>query len=109
MPRKFECGHVTVPIRRVDPALGTTKVAFAVRPRGDRRKPPLATIVAMDGGPGYASTAKEYASSLVAALGPLLRRRDLVLFDERGTGRSDAIDCPGLQGGLVQEYIAVGE
>ncbi|HET7446221.1 MAG TPA: alpha/beta fold hydrolase [Solirubrobacterales bacterium] len=109
MPRLFQCGHVTVPMRRADPSLGTTKVAFAVRTRSDRSRPPLATIFAMDGGPGYASTDTEYASSLVAALGPLLRRRDLVLFDERGTGRSEAIDCPGLQGGLVQEYIAVGE
>jgi pimeloyl-ACP methyl ester carboxylesterase len=96
-------------MRRVDPSLGTTKVAFAVRTRADRDQRSLGTIVAMDGGPGYASTDGPYARSLIAALGPLLRRRDLVLFDERGTGRSDAIDCPGLQGGLVQEYIAVGE
>ena len=85
------------------PSLGTTKVAFAVRTRSDRRQPSLGTIMAMDGGPGYASTAAPYARSLVAALGPLLRRRDLVLFDERGTGRSDVLDCPALQQGLVQE------
>lgn len=109
MPRLFRCGQVTVPMRRADPGLGTTKVAFAVRTRADRDQPALGTIVAMDGGPGYGSTDAPYARSLIAALGPLLRRRDLVLFDERGTGRSDAIDCPGLQGGLIQEYIAVGE
>ena len=86
-----------------------TRVAFALRKRADRKRPSLGTIVAMDGGPGYASTAAPYARSLVAALGPLLRRRDLVLFDERGTGRSDAVDCPGLQNGLTQEAIAVGE
>jgi pimeloyl-ACP methyl ester carboxylesterase len=63
----------------------------------------------MDGGPGYASTAAPYTRSLVAALGPLLRRRELVLFDERGTGRSDAVDCPSLQLGLVPETVAVGE
>ena len=63
----------------------------------------------MDGGPGYASTAKPYASSLIAALGPILRRRDLVLYDMRGTGLSDAIDCPALQAGLIQESIAIGE
>ncbi len=96
-------------MRRGDPSLGTTKVAFAVRPRSDRRQPSLGTIMAMDGGPGYASTAAPYARSLVAALAPLLRRRDLVLFDERGTGRSDVVDCPALQKGLIQEGIAVGE
>jgi pimeloyl-ACP methyl ester carboxylesterase len=109
MPRPFRCGHIIVPKLRSDPALGDTKVAFAVRRRGDAGKPSLGTIFAMDGGPGYASTAKPYAASLVAALGPLLRRRDLVLYDMRGTGLSDAIDCPALQGGLIQEPIAIGE
>ncbi len=109
MPRPFRCGHITVPMVRSDPALGTTKVAFAIRHRGDTGRPSLGTIFAMDGGPGYASTAKPYAASLVAALGPLLRRRDLVLYDMRGTGLSDAVDCPALQGGLIQESIAIGE
>jgi len=108
-PRPLLCGHIRVPFRRSEPLLGTTKVAFAVRRRSDRRRPSLGTIMAMDGGPGYASTAAPYARSLIAALGPLLRRRDLVLFDERGTGRSEVVDCPGLQAGLIQEGIAVGE
>ena len=107
--RPLLCGQIEVPFRRDEPALGTTKVAFAVRRRSDRGHPSLGTIMAMDGGPGYASTAAPYARSLIAALGPLLRRRDLVFFDERGTGRSDAINCPALQGGLVPEAIAVGE
>jgi pimeloyl-ACP methyl ester carboxylesterase len=109
MPRPFRCGHLTLPLRRADPSLGTTKVAFAVRPRADRRQRSLGTVMAMDGGPGFASTAAPFARSLVAALGPVLRRRDLVLFDEPGTGRSDVLDCPALQKGLIQEPIAIGE
>lgn len=109
LPRPFRCGRIVVPVRRADPALGTTRVAFAVRTRSDRGRPPLGTIVAMDGGPGYASTDTPFARSLVAALAPLLRRRDLVLFDERGTGRSDVLDCPTLQAGLIEEAIAIGE
>jgi pimeloyl-ACP methyl ester carboxylesterase len=109
MPRPFRCGHITVPVRRAEPALGTTRVAFAVRRRADTSRPPAGTIMAMDGGPGYSSTAAPFARSLVAALGPLLRRHDLVLFDERGTGLSDVVDCPTLQAGLVQEPIAIGE
>jgi pimeloyl-ACP methyl ester carboxylesterase len=108
-PRPFRCGHVMVPVRRADPSLGTTKVAFAVRTRADRERRSLGTIVAMDGGPGFASTGPPFARSVVAALAPLLRRRDLVLFDARGTGRSNVLDCPGLQNGLIQEPIAVGE
>jgi pimeloyl-ACP methyl ester carboxylesterase len=109
MPRPFGCGHIMVPMLRSDPELGQTKVAFAIRHRRDTSRPSLGTIFAMDGGPGYASTAKPYAASLIAALGPILRRRDLVLYDMRGTGLSDAIDCPALQSGLIQEPIAIGE
>lgn len=109
LPRPFRCGAVAVPALRAEPGLGMTRVAFALRTRSDRDRPSLGTIVAMDGGPGYASTAAPYARSLVAVLAPLLRRRDLVLFDERGTGRSDVVDCPSLQRGLVAEAVAVGE
>ena len=110
MPRPFECGHIMVPV----PPRPTRRSA---RPRSPSRsataatsrQPSLGTIFAMDGGPGYAATAKPYASSLIAALGPVLRRRDLVLYDMRGTGLSDAVDCPALQAGLIQEPIAIGE
>lgn len=109
MARKLRCGHVIVPLRRADPALGTTKVAFAVRTRSDRGRPSLGTIMAMDGGPGYASTSAPFARSLAAVLAPLLRRYDLVFFDERGTGRSNVVNCHDLQAGLVPEAIAIGE
>lgn len=108
-PRPLRCGQLELPLRRGDPALGTTRVAFALRPRGDRSRPSLGTIVGIDGGPGYASTSAPFSRSLVAVLGPLLRRHDLLLFDARGTGRSDVVDCPALQRGLVQEAIAVGQ
>jgi pimeloyl-ACP methyl ester carboxylesterase len=107
--RPLRCGHVTVPLRRAGPALGTTRIGFALRPRADQHRPSLGTIFAVDGGPGYASTATPYVRSLAAALAPLLRRRDLVFFDERGTGISGAIDCRPLQRGTVQEAIAIGE
>jgi pimeloyl-ACP methyl ester carboxylesterase len=108
LPRPFQCGRITVPMRRADPALGTTRVAFAVRKRADASRPSLGTIMAMDGGPGYGSTSAPFARSLVAVLAALLKRHDLVLFDERGTGRSQALDCPALQAGLIQEPIAIG-
>lgn len=109
LPRPFQCGHIIAPLRRAEPGLGETKVAFAVRRRADTSQPSAGTIVAMDGGPGYGSTAAAFARSVVAVLAPLLRRHDLVLFDERGTGRSDVVDCPTLQAGLIQESIAIGE
>ena len=96
-------------MRRGDPSLGTTKVAFAVRPRGDRSRPSLGTILATDGGPGYGSTAAPFVRSVNAALAPLLRRREIVYVDARGTGRSDVLNCRTLQAGLILESTAIGE
>jgi pimeloyl-ACP methyl ester carboxylesterase len=107
--RPLRCGKLRVPLLRGDPSLGSTRITIAVRPRSDRRQPSLGTILATDGGPGYASTAAPYVRSLSAVLAPLLRRRELVFVDARGTGRSDALGCPALQAGLIQEDIAIGE
>jgi len=109
LKRALRCGEITVPMRRADPALGTTRVAFALRTRGDTSRPPLGTIMAMDGGPGYASTGAAFARSLFAVLAPLLPRYDVVVYDMRGTGRSEAVNCAPLQKGLIQEQIAIGE
>lgn len=107
--RPLRCGSIAVPARRGDAAAGVRRVAFAVRPRSDGARPSFGTILATDGGPGYASTAAPYVRSLSAALAPLLRRRELVFVDARGTGRSSAVDCPPLQGGLIPEGIAIAE
>ncbi len=53
------------------------------------------TILAVEGGPGYASTGSQAA--YVAQLGPLRETRNLLLIDLRGTGRSGAISCPRLE------------
>ena len=104
-PPKMRCGAIKVPFERRDPALGETRVAFAVRPRDDRERPSLGTIVAVEGGPGYASswTARSY----VNLFGSLLRRREMVTIDMRGTGRSGALDCRDLQRGRAPDWIAL--
>jgi pimeloyl-ACP methyl ester carboxylesterase len=43
----------------------------------------------------------------VRLFGSLLRRRELVTVDMRGTGRSSALDCPDLQQGRAPEWIAL--
>ncbi len=96
------CGRLRVPLERADPALGTIPIAFAVRPPSDRHKPPRGTVFAVEGGPGYGSinSIRYYADML----GPRLRQRyRLVTVDMRGTGHSQAIDCPGLQRARVTD------
>ncbi|MCA9971430.1 MAG: alpha/beta fold hydrolase, partial [Anaerolineales bacterium] len=50
----------------------------------------------LDGGPGGHTLAA--ADSLVQSFAPILRHRDVILFDQRGVGYSQpALDCPELQ------------
>jgi pimeloyl-ACP methyl ester carboxylesterase len=105
----FRCGRITVPAVRADPGIGDQSIFFAVLPRERAAKPPVGTIVAVEGGPGYASTNFDSAKSYRAVFGPLLRRRDLVLIDQRGTGHSQAVDCPQLQRGMVPEVVATAD
>ena len=95
VPKALEarCGSVSVPVDRADPGLGTTSVAFALVPRRDAARPSLGTIVG-PGGPG--SFLIDRAAQVVATFAPLMDRRDLVLVDPRGTGRSDPIACRSL-------------
>jgi pimeloyl-ACP methyl ester carboxylesterase len=48
------------------------------------------------GGPGQAAT--EYASQIDLALREVRRQRDIVLIDQRGTGKSNPLDCRDAQG-----------
>jgi pimeloyl-ACP methyl ester carboxylesterase len=95
--RSARCGSVLVPLYRAAPDGGGRKlrVHFRVFPRTDRSKPALEPVVAAEGGPGYPSI--DSAESYLFMLGPLRRRRDLIVVDNRGTGRSGAINCPRLQ------------
>src|SRR3954451_9334200 len=88
------CASVTVPLDRTDPSAGTIDVAYALVPRTDTSRPPTSTIVTNIGGPGQSTIAS--AGLYTTALAPLRTRRDLLLIDPRGTGRSGALTCPSL-------------
>jgi pimeloyl-ACP methyl ester carboxylesterase len=95
-PDGVRCGTVTVPLDRTDPAAGTLDVAYALVPRTDTSRPALGTIAPNPGGPGQSTIAS--AGLYVGALAPLRERRDLLLIDPRGTGRSGALSCSSLAG-----------
>ncbi len=90
------CGSVRVRWDHRRPALGFTHIAFKLYRHTDHSRPALGTLVALDGGPGGAST-RNAAFPVYYAFTSVLRRRDLLLVDQRGTGDSEAIDCPALQ------------
>ncbi|MFZ2014833.1 MAG: alpha/beta fold hydrolase [Nocardioides sp.] len=89
------CGHLDRPWEPRNPAAGTIRVGFAFVPAGDPTRPALGTYVPHEGGPGYSTTGS--GSSYAAMYGSLLRRHNLLLVDQRGTGRSEPIACPDLQ------------
>jgi pimeloyl-ACP methyl ester carboxylesterase len=89
----FACGHLNVPL---DPG-GTTPgtIALAIR----RRRAPVgnatSAVVALAGGPGQ--SALPFAGYFAEILGPVLSTRDLIVFDQRGTGLSHPLSCHGFE------------
>lgn len=93
------CGSLVVPLDRTGATPGTVEIGFEWYPRTTTGQAALGTIVALEGGPGYSTTdSREYYLELFR---PLLDRRALLLVDQRGTGRSDPINCPEAQSGSL--------
>jgi pimeloyl-ACP methyl ester carboxylesterase len=86
----FACGHLTVPLSRSGAVPGT--VTLAIR----RRRAPVGdesvAVFALAGGPGQ--PALPLTDGLQSLLGSVLSSRDLIVFDQRGTGLSGALHCP---------------
>jgi pimeloyl-ACP methyl ester carboxylesterase len=82
------CGSVTVPLLASDPAAGNVSVGFEVYARRHGAKA-RDTILVSAGSDGVPTTAGRAA--VLALLGPLRDRRDVVLVDARGTGRSGRV------------------
>ena len=100
----FYCGQVVVPVDRS--GLGvpvTTTITLKVMVRPAQVAATDGAIFALAGGPGQA--ANPYAAEFASALAPALKTRDLVVFDQRGTG-ANALACPLAEKALTfQEYI----
>lgn len=91
---KARCGVVTVLENRAGPANGRSlPIHFAIIPATNSQPQPDPVFL-LAGGPGQA------AISAYAPILPQLRRinqsRDLVLVDQRGTGRSNPLACPAV-------------
>jgi pimeloyl-ACP methyl ester carboxylesterase len=85
------CGHVVVP---VDPS-GAVKGALSLHVEEIHTSGPnKGAMIALAGGPGQAAT--PLLSDFALTLEPVLRGRSLVVLDQRGTGLSDQLLCPGL-------------
>jgi len=99
----YYCGTLTRPLDPAGQVSGTIGIHYEWYPHTNSG-PAIGTIVAIEGGPGYGSTASRdyYTGSFD------LTQRDMVLVDARGTGQSAAINCVAAQtdGILTQSDIA---
>ena len=91
LQRAAQCGYVRVPLDRANPDGRSIRVYFERYRRTNRDLPRISTVVSLEGGPGYAVTPGR--SSRVDLWRPVSARRDLVLFDLRGTGGSAPLGC----------------
>jgi pimeloyl-ACP methyl ester carboxylesterase len=82
------CGTVTVPIDRSGTVPGTIKLFYELLPAQKKSK---STIAVFPGGPGEATSILGY--DVLPIVQKSLRDHDLLLLDQRGTGRSEYIDC----------------
>ena len=89
---KSQCSLVRAPLDHSGRTPGSVDLFVQRVPAA---RPARGAIVALAGGPGQgASTAVlEFASSL----GSVLKDRELIVLDQRGTGRSGALACPTLE------------
>lgn len=92
-PAGFVCESVPVPLDRTGAVPGQVPLLaqrLAASPTGT---PTPQAVIALAGGPGQAAT--PFAADFAESLKPFLAGRDLVVFDQRGTGASGGLSCNG--------------
>jgi pimeloyl-ACP methyl ester carboxylesterase len=88
------CGRLERPLDPAGAVPGRLSIYFELYPHTGRGKA-VGMLVATEGGPGYPAT--QSRDEYLALFDPLRGTRDVLIMDNRGTGKSGALDCPGLQ------------
>src|SRR5260370_23881896 len=99
---RLRCGTVRVPRNHTRPDAGSYSLAVVViasEPQPSLPDP----VVYISGGPGFPLTV--YAAH--QAQKPYAPNRDLILIDQRGTGRSEPSLCPDLNRKLLEATLAL--
>ena len=84
-----QCGELEVPENRAKPEGRKVKLFVAILP-ANTVSPKDDPLVMLAGGPGQAAST---LAAFAARLGDIRRTRDIVLIDQRGTGRSTPLLC----------------
>jgi pimeloyl-ACP methyl ester carboxylesterase len=89
----FECATLPVPLDRSGATIGA--ISLSVERKLAGANPSRDAVLALAGGPGQA--ALPLASFIAKAIAPALASRDLLVFDQRGTGASDPLSCTAFE------------
>lgn len=95
-PAGFLCDTITVPLDRsgaVPGQIGLTVERLPASGGGTAKE----AVIALAGGPGQAAT--PFAGDFAESLKPFLGTRDLLVYDQRGTGSSGGLSCNGFTSG----------
>jgi pimeloyl-ACP methyl ester carboxylesterase len=100
------CAHLTVPVDPSGAIPGTITLAMRRHrsPVGESKD----AVIALAGGPGQAAI--PFMSQFTQLLGPIVSTRDLIVFDQRGTGLSHPLSCAAfehLKGGLTPNAVKI--
>jgi pimeloyl-ACP methyl ester carboxylesterase len=90
LTQAVQCGHVDVPENRSARDGRTLSIFVAVLP-ANTLSPAPDPLVIVAGGPGQAASS---LGAFARQLNDVRRTRDIVLVDQRGSGRSAPLDCP---------------
>ncbi|WGK64496.1 alpha/beta fold hydrolase [Croceiramulus getboli] len=91
-PNTSEFGYLYVPENYEDPESRLLKIAFVIL-KTTNPNPPADAVLYFQGGWGVPET--QLAPGFIRAM-PLLKERDVILFDYRGTGNSTRLPCQDL-------------
>ena len=90
----FQCARLSVPLDRSGATPG--RVSLFVKRIKAQRRPSRGALFVLAGGPGQSAT-QAFEGDGLGVLSPAFRRRDLIVFDQRGTGRSGLLRCRALE------------
>jgi pimeloyl-ACP methyl ester carboxylesterase len=96
---------VPVPLDRSGAVPGT--IGLSVERRTPPSGPSSVAVLALAGGPGQATL--PLGRFIAEAMAPALASRDMLLFDQRGTGASGPLSCPALSSAEVAAANSLGE
>lgn len=99
-PVEAQCATFAVPEDRANPKARSIALNIAWLPATNKGADAPDPIFFIAGGPGQSAT--QWAFQIEQALKPARKQRGIVLIDQRGTGKSNPLDCRDAKGGPLK-------